>query len=433
MLKTIKCSNLNYQKKLNDYIINGNIESSKRTNIVSKIIKEIRHKGDSALIKYSKTLDKSKFKHAKDLIVTKREIKEAKKECSKEFKEAISIAIKRITNYQKKLLPKDFFYKDNVGIKLGCIWSPLSSCGLYVPGGKAFYPSSVLMNAIPAKIAGVNRIVITTPVSNKFIRPEILVAADALGIKEIYKVGGAQAIAAMAYGTENIKKVDKIVGPGNAFVAEAKKQVFGYVGIDSIAGPSEVLIIADKLANPKWIAIDLLSQAEHDENARAILVTDDKNLLDKVNFYIKEFLNIIDRKLIARKSIDSNGLAILINDIDKADLVTNYIAPEHLQIMSKNKKSLLKKITNAGAIFFGEYSPEALGDYIAGPSHVLPTSGNSRFESGLSVLDFLKRTSYIEANKKGLAKVLKPIKVIGKSEGLDAHVRSATIRFSKGD
>ena len=433
MLKLIKCSDLNYQKKLNDYIVSGNIENKKRTITVSKIIKEVRKNSDSALIRYSKNFDKSKFKEPKDFIVTKKEINEAKKECSKEFKEAVAIAVKRLTNYQKKLLPKDFFYKDKVGIKLGCIWSPLSSCGLYVPGGKAFYPSSVLLNAIPAKIAGVNRIVITTPGSNKLIRPEILVAADAVGIQEIYKVGGAQAVAAMAYGTASIKKVDKIVGPGNAFVAEAKKQVYGHVGIDSIAGPSEVLIIADELANPKWIAIDLLSQAEHDENARAILVTDNKKLLYKVNFYLKEFLSVINRKSIARKSIDNNGLAILINDINKADLVTNYIAPEHLQIMSKNKKSLLKKINNAGAIFFGEYSPEALGDYIAGPSHVLPTSGNSRFESGLSVLDFLKRTSYIEANKKGLSKVLTPIKVIGKSEGLDAHVRSATIRFSKGE
>ena len=432
MLKIIKCSSLNYEKKLNDYITDGNIENLKRTTIVSKIIKQVRKNGDSALIKYSKALDKSNFEEPKDLIVSKKEIKEAKKKCSKEFKEAIAIAVQRITNYQKKLLPKDFYYKDNVGIKLGCIWSPLLSCGLYVPGGKALYPSSVLMNAIPAKIAGVSRIVITTPVTNKLIRPEILVAADAVGIEEIYKIGGAQAIAAMAYGTEKIKKVDKIVGPGNAFVAEAKKQVFGYVGIDSIAGPSEVLIIADKLSNPKWVAIDLLSQAEHDENARAILVTDDKKLLSKVNFYLKEFLNVIDRKAIAKKSIANNGLAILINDINKADLVTNYIAPEHLQIMSKNKKSLLKKITNAGAIFFGEYSPEALGDYVAGPSHVLPTSGNSRFESGLSVLDFLKRTSYIEADKKGLAKVLKPIKVIGTSEGLDSHVRSASIRFLKG-
>lgn len=433
MLKVIKCNNLNYQKKLKNYIVSGNIENTKRTSIVSKIIKEIRKNSDSALIRYSKNFDKSNFKYPQDFIVTKKEIKEAKKVCSKEFKEAIAIAVKRITNYQKKLLPKDFFYKDNVGIKLGCIWSPLSSCGLYVPGGKAFYPSSVLMNAIPAKIAGVNRIVITTPVSNKIIRPEILVAADAIGIQEIYKVGGAQAIAAMAYGTASIKKVDKIVGPGNAFVAEAKKQVYGLVGIDSIAGPSEVLIIADKLANPKWIAIDLLSQAEHDENARAILVTDDKKLLGKINFYITEFLSIIDRRSIAKKSIDKNGLAILINDINKADLIANYIAPEHLQIMTKNKKKLLKKITNAGAIFFGEYSPEALGDYIAGPSHVLPTSGNSRFESGLSVLDFLKRTSYIEADKKGLSKVLKPIKIIGTSEGLDAHVRSAAIRFSKGE
>ena len=279
--------------------------------------------------------------------------------------------------------------------------------------------------------AGVKRIVITSPANNNQLSPEVLVAANAVGINEIYKIGGAQAIAALTFGTESIKRVDKIVGPGNSFVTEAKKQLYGYVGIDSIAGPSQILVIADRHNNPKWVAMDLLSQAEHDEEAKAILISNSKDFINKVNKYLLKFLKSIKRTEIATKSIKNNGLAILIEEIDFAHCIANYIAPEHLEIMTKNKKSLAKKIINAGAIFMGEYTPEAFGDYIAGPSHVLPTSGNARFESGLSVLDFLKRTSYIEANKKGLKNTLHSIETLGNSEGLDAHVKSAKIRFSK--
>ncbi len=432
MLKKIKCTKKDYKIKLEKFISLNNENNLNRARTVSKIIEKVRKRGDYALLSISKKLDKATFKNTNELLVTRKEFNEAEKNCSKGFHKAVEEAVDRITKYQKKLLPKSFYFKDKEGINLGCIWTCLSSCGLYVPGGKAFYPSSVLMNAIPAKIAGVKRIAMTTPVNNKKIKPEILVAAKAAGIKEVYKLGGAQAIAALAYGTKLIKKVDKIVGPGNAFVAEAKRQVFGYVGIDSIAGPSEVLIIADRYCNPKWVAIDLISQAEHDEEARAILITDDADFLTKVNKNIKEYLKKINRSAIANISIKNNGLGILMKNLNEAYLVSNYIAPEHLQIMSKNKKNILKKITNAGAIFVGKYSPEALGDYIAGPSHVLPTSGNARFDSGLSVLDFLKRTSYIEASKKGLYKVIKPIEIIGNSEGLDAHVKSALIRFSKG-
>ena len=388
MLKKISCNQNNYLSILKPYVSKDNIENKKKVKLVEQIINDVRKNGDKALKKYTKKFDGFCLDKVNNFLVTSEEFKTALKDCSKEYINSIHLAANRIKKYQTKILPKSIYFKDNIGIKMGCIWTAISSCGLYVPGGKAIYPSSVLMNAIPAKIAGVKRVVITTPANNNKISPEILVAAHVAGVNEVYKIGGVQAVAALAFGTESIKKVDKIAGPGNSFVAEAKKQVYGHVGIDSIAGPSEILIIADKHSNAKWIAIDLLSQAEHDEEARAILVTDDNKLIKNVDFYIKYFLKKISRKNIAIKSIKNNGLAILINDIKYSHLIANYIAPEHLQIMSKNKKSLLKKITNAGAMFVGNYSPEALGDYVAGPSHVLPTSGNARFESGLSVLDF---------------------------------------------
>tara|TARA_E500000178_G_scaffold59697_1_gene56276 strand:+ start:233 stop:1531 length:1299 start_codon:yes stop_codon:yes gene_type:complete len=431
MLKIITCNKLNYKKKLFSYVNTTSINNQKRSEIVSNIIKKIKKNKDTALINYSNELDNNNFKSFKSLKVTPKEISNALSQCSQAFHDSIKLAMQRIMSYQKKLMPKNLYYKDKLGIKLGSIWSPLESCGLYVPGGKALYPSCVLMNAIPAKVAGVKRIVITTPANNNLLRPEILVAANAVGIREIYKIGGAQAIAALAFGTESIERVDKVVGPGNSFVTEAKKQLYGYVGIDSIAGPSEILVIADRYNNPKWVAMDLLSQAEHDEEARAILISDSKDFINKVNKYLLSFLKSINRTKIATKSIKKNGLAILIKDINLAHCIANYIAPEHLEIMTKNKKLLARKIKNAGAIFMGEYTPEAFGDYIAGPSHVLPTSGNARFDSGLSVLDFLKRTSYIEANKTGLKNTLHSIETLGNSEGLDAHVKSAKIRFFK--
>lgn len=431
MLNLITCNESNYEKKLFSYVNNTSMNNKKRSEIVSNIIKKIKKNKNAALLKYSNELENNNFKNVKSLKVTPKEISNALSQCSQAFHDSIKLAVQRIMSYQKKLMPRNLYYKDELGIKLGSIWSPLESCGLYVPGGKALYPSCVLMNAIPAKVAGVKRIVITTPANNNLLSPEILVAANAVGISEIYKIGGAQAIAALTFGTESIQKVDKVVGPGNSFVTEAKKQLYGYVGIDSIAGPSEILVIADRHNNPRWVAMDLLSQAEHDEEARAILISNSKDFIKKVNKYLFSFLKSIKRTKIASKSIKKNGLAILIKDINFAHCLANYIAPEHLEIMTKNKKLLAKKIKNAGAIFMGEYTPEAFGDYIAGPSHVLPTSGNARFDSGLSVLDFLKRTSYIEANKAGLKNTLHSIETLGNSEGLDAHVKSAKIRFSK--
>lgn len=429
MLKIISCSNTDYKKKLDTYI-KKNTSSNKKTSIaVAKILSDIKCLGDKALIKYIKKYEVKNIKNINDIQVSKKEINNSKQECSKDFLHALETAIERVSDYQKKLLPKKIIYKDALGMKLGCLWTPLESCGLYVPGGKAFYPSSVIMNAIPAKLAGVKRLVITTPSNSLYIKPEILAAASLIGIDEIFKVGGAQAIGAMTFGTKLISKVDKIVGPGNSFVAEAKRQVFGKVGIDSVAGPSEIMVIADKHNDPKYIAMDLLSQAEHDEEASSILVTDSMKLAKDVNKNISGFLNIIDRKAIAKKSIKNNGIIIIIPNISFAYKIANFLAPEHLEIMTSNSTNLLNNIKNAGAIFIGEYTPEALGDYVAGPSHVLPTSGNARFESGLSVLDFFKRTSLIQADKKSLKRLLPAIKTLAKVEGLDAHMKSAEMRF----
>lgn len=431
MLKLVDCNNDNYKNKLKKYLENDVLNSTTRSNLVRKIIMEVKQGGDKSLINLTKKYDKNNFKNIKELEVSNKDLENSVKACSKEFLKSTMLAIKRIKSYQKKLLPKNLLYKDKIGAKLGCLWKPIDSCGLYIPGGKAIYPSSVLMNAVAAKLAGVKRIVLVSPAKDKKIRYEILASAKLSGVNKVYMIGGAQAIAALAYGTNTIEKVDKIFGPGNAFVAEAKKQVFGDVGIDSIAGPSEVMVIADKFSNPEWVAIDLLSQAEHDEDARVILVTDSSNLINSVNHFISKYLKILERKEIAKNSIKKNGIAIKIPNLKNAYKIANLIAPEHLQIIIKENENIIKKINNAGAIFVGSYTPEAFGDYVAGPSHVLPTSGNARFESGLSVIDFFKRTSYLEANKKSLIKVASDINNLANVEGLTAHALSAKIRYTK--
>ncbi len=431
MLKEIKFSPQKKNQSLLKYLEGNSAEKKSVQKLVANILKKVRMDGDKALLSFIRKYENKKIRKISDTPVSINEINYAKNLCSVNLKKALHLSIKRVTAYQKKLLPKTINYKDPSGMKLGCFWKPINSCGLYVPGGKAIYPSSVIMNAIPAKLAGVKRIIITTPSKDNIIRPEILLAASLVGIKEIYKVGGAQAIGAMTYGTDTIKRVDKIVGPGNAFVAEAKKQVYGEVGIDSVAGPSEIMVVADKSCNPEWVAIDLLSQAEHDEDARVILVTDSKKILNEVNKNLKILLTKISRKEIAKNSLKNNGISIIVSHINKAYSIVNMIAPEHLELITEDNQSLINKITNAGAIFSGNYTPESLGDYLAGPSHVLPTSGNARFESGLSVIDFFKRTSFIEANKKSLKNFIKPIETIAKSEGLDAHALAATSRYSK--
>ena len=334
-------------------------------------------------------------------------------------------------SYQKKLIPRNLYYKDKLGIKLGSIWSPLASCGLYVPGGKAAYPSSFIMNAVPAIVAGVPRIVITVPATNGEVNSLVLACCKMLNITEIYKIGGAQAIAALALGTKTITKVDKIFGPGNAYVAMAKKKFFGHVGIDMIAGPSEILVMADKDNNPKHIAIDLLSQAEHDELAQSILITDCEEFAEKVIKEIKQLLKKISRREIASKSWNKYGAVIIVKKLINGIDLINRLAPEHLEISLNNAKQYLNKIKNAGAIFLGKFTPEAIGDYIAGPNHVLPTDRTARFTSGLNLLDYLKRSSVVSCSEKSIQKIGKDAINIANEEGLQAHALSIECRLKK--
>ena len=397
--------------------------------IVDKIVYDVKTNSDKALLSYTKKFDNFNVNNFKEIVVTKNEIKNSTKKIEKKVVKALERAIVRIKNYHKRQIPKNDIFKDEHGITLGGIWNPIESVCLYVPGGTAAYPSSLIMNAVPAIVAGVKRIVISVPAVNGKLNPLILACANLLGIDEIYKVGGAQAIAAMAYGTKKIKKVDKIVGPGNAYVATAKKKLFGLVGIDMIAGPSEILIIADEKNNPEHIAIDLLSQAEHDKLAQAILITSSKKFAEAVLKQIEILLKKIDRKEIAKESWNKFGQIIVCKKIEDSVDLANQIAPEHLEIAVTKPKKLLAKIKNAGAVFLGRFTPEAIGDYVAGPNHVLPTDRTAKFSSGLNVLDFFKRTSIVGCDKKNLKKIGKDAILIAKEEGLQAHALSIECRI----
>jgi len=397
--------------------------------VVADIISDVRKFGDEAVFEYTQKFDSFDV-NSKNVRVTQDEIEEAYENCSDEIKNAMELSANRIEAYHQKQYPDDMSYRDNTGARLGWKWTPIENIGLYVPGGQAAYPSSVLMNAIPARIAGCKRMVMVVPTQNGELNPVVLVAAKMAGVDEIYKVGGAQAIAALAYGTESIPAVDKIVGPGNAYVAAAKKQVFGQVGIDMVAGPSDILVISDKNSNPRWVAIDLLSQAEHDKDARAILVTDDAEFVKQVVLEVNKFLETLSRKEIARKSWETNGIIVLVRDISHACEVANIIAPEHLELAVNDAHNYEKYIHNAGALFVGRYTPEAIGDYVAGPSHVLPTSGGARFSSGLGVFDFIKRTSIISCEKKTLDQIGVLAESLANEEGLQAHALSVAIRMS---
>jgi len=395
--------------------------------IVSDIIYNVRKNGDSALKEYSEKFDKVCLS---ELLVSKEEIEEAYAYVDKEFIQILELAKKNIYTYHEKQKREGFEIKKEDGIILGQKITPIKRAGVYVPGGTAAYPSTVLMNVIPAKIAGVEEItMVTPPQKDGKVNPVILAAAKIAGADKIYKVGGAQAIAALAYGTESIKKVDKIVGPGNAFVAEAKKQVFGAVNIDMIAGPSEILIIADNKAKAKNVAADLLSQAEHDKMATAILITTSLSFAKEVSAELEKQLPLLPREEIARASIDTNGKIIVASSIEEAIEISNEIAPEHLEVCVENPFNYLPLIKNAGSIFLGLYCPEALGDYLAGPNHTLPTSGTAKFSSPLGVDDFIKKSAYSYYTEEALKKVADKIKYFADKEGLQAHGKSAVIRF----
>jgi histidinol dehydrogenase len=414
---------------LGEQIFNREESTFNVEEIVTEIIEKVKKEGDSALFFYAEKFDKAKLD---SLEVSQQEFDQAFSQVDQKFIEILNKSAENIKTFHTQQLRQGFEIKKEDGIIIGQKITPVERAGLYVPGGTACYPSTVLMDSIPAKIAGVKEICITTPpnASGK-INPVILVAAKIAGVDKVYKVGGAQAIAALAYGTKTIKKVDKIVGPGNAFVAEAKRQVFGKVSIDMIAGPSEILVIADGKSNPKHVAADLLSQAEHDKMASAVLVTESLELAKKVQQEIEVQLEKLERKEIARVSIDQNGKIIVAKDLEEVIAVSNTIAPEHLELIVDNPFDYLDKITNAGSIFMGRYCPEALGDYYAGPNHTLPTSGTARFSSPLSVDDFIKKTQYTYYTKEALEKSYKDVAYFAQKEGLTAHAKSATVRFEE--
>lgn len=398
--------------------------------IVSEIIASVRQKGDQALIDYTQKFDRTDLSQS-GLLFSVREIEDAVTACDADTLSALELAANRIRSHHERQRPEDDRYEDAIGVVLGSRWTALQSVGLYVPGGTASYPSSVLMNAIPAKVAGVERIVMVVPTPDGTINPLVLAAATLAGVDEIYRIGGAQAVAALAYGTETIAPVAKIVGPGNAFVAAAKRRVFGTVGIDMIAGPSEVLIVADGDNNPDWIALDLLAQAEHDKAAQSILITDNEGFGDAVVEAVKRQLSTLPRADVARASWETYGSVILVDDVNNCIDLIDRIAPEHLEIATPHADDIANNVRNAGAIFIGAHTPEAIGDYVGGSNHVLPTARSARFSSGLSVMDFIKRTSILKCGPDQLHAIGPAAVTLAKAEGLDAHGKSVSIRMNR--
>jgi len=397
---------------------------------VADIIADVRNRGDVAVCDYTNRFDRLNI-DASGMAVSKAEVDAAIKQIEPDLLKSLELAAERIGAYHAKQMPSDERYTDETGVELGWRWRAVSAAGLYVPGGLASYPSSVLMNAIPAKVAGVERLVMVVPTPDNKMNPLVLAAARIAGVDEIYRIGGAQAVAALAYGTQTIKPVDKIVGPGNAFVAAAKRRVFGQVGIDMIAGPSEILVVADGSNDPSWVAADLLSQAEHDPVAQSILITDDSDFADRVQMAIDKHLETLPRAEIAGASWRDFGAIVLVEDLSQAPALVDRIAPEHLELAVDDPDALAEEIHHAGAIFLGRYTPEAIGDYVAGPNHVLPTARSARFSSGLGVLDFIKRSSLIKCTPESLAKIGPAAIALAESEGLQAHGLSVAIRSNQ--
>ncbi len=398
--------------------------------VAADIIADVRARGDAALSDYSEKFDRLSLS-AEALRISTEEIAETSATCDAGALEALRLAHRRIRAYHETQRPEGLIYSDDAGVRLGAKWTALDSAGLYVPGGTAAYPSSVLMNAVPADVAGVARLVMVVPTPDGVLNPLVLAAAEIAGVDEIYRIGGAQAVAALAYGTETIRPVDKIVGPGNAYVAAAKRRVFGVVGIDLIAGPSEILVVADATNDPEWIALDLLSQAEHDAAAQAVLLTDSAEFADAVSAAIERRLETLPRADIAGASWREQGAVIVLADLEAAPALVDRIAPEHLELAVDGAEVLAERINHAGAIFMGRHTPEAIGDYVAGPNHVLPTSRSARFSSGLGVLDFMKRTSIVACDAESLGRIGPAAVTLAEAEGLDAHALSVSVRLKR--
>ena len=432
MIKILNTKSRNFQSKFSYYLNLRRKYSESKINAVKRIVRDVRKEQDKSLIKYEKKFNSLKNLNKNKLYFSNSEINKNIRNLDPKVKRSIDLAFKRILNFHKKQKFQGFKIKDKYNNIFSYRSKPMDKIGVYVPGGKASYPSSVLMNCIPAITAGVREIFMTVPALKNKANPGVLYAARKCKVKKIYKLGGAQAIAAFAFGTETVNKVDKIVGPGNEYVALAKKEVSSETGIDMFAGPSEVTIIADKYSNPEWISADLIAQSEHDEMSQSILVTDSKNMILQVTNFLKIQLKFLPKRKIASNSLDKFGLAILVKNQKEMSEIVNNIAPEHLEIFTKKPNIYLKSIKNAGSIFLGAYSPEAVGDYLAGPNHVLPTSGTAKFSSGLSVYDFLKRQSIIRISKRGIERLGPSVITLSKYENLHGHANSVKTRIKKG-
>ena len=428
-IKRLTTTQTDYQEQMDSLLAWEGVSDEQVNSTVKDVLKNIRSRGDDALLEYTNKFDRMNVSSMKELTFSKEQIEQAYNNIPDDQRDALEVAAERVRSYHKHQIMESWSYTEDDGTLLGQQITPLDRVGLYVPGGKATYPSSVLMNAIPAKVAGVEEIVMVVPTPDGVVNDMVLAAAKIAGVDTVFAIGGAQAVAALAYGTETVPCVDKIVGPGNIYVATAKSMVFGRVGIDMIAGPSEILVVCDGKTNPDWIAMDLFSQAEHDEDAQSILVSWDENFLIQVQASIEKLLPTMERKEIILKSLTDRAALILVKDENEAVEVSNFIAPEHLELSVEDPLEMSKKIKHAGAIFMGRYTAEALGDYCAGPNHVLPTSRTARFSSPLGVYDFQKRSSLIMCSAAGASELGKVASVLGRGESLTAHARSAEYRI----
>ncbi len=431
LITRLDASQSDFKQRLDDLLAWESVSDTRVAGVVDDIIHQVKTRGDAAVLEFTNKFDRRSAQAMSELVITAAQLKDSLTQITPEQRQALEVAAERIRSYHKHQLQASWRYTEADGTVLGQQITAMERVGLYVPGGKASYPSSVLMNALPAKVAGVDELTMVVPAPDGELSPMVLAAAAIAGVDRVITIGGAQAVAALAYGTDTISKVDKIVGPGNIYVATAKRAVFGQVAIDMIAGPSEILVICDGLTDPDWIAMDLFSQAEHDEQAQAILLCPDADYLDKVEAAIARLLPTLARNEIAATSLKNRGALIKVADIEEAIAVSNRIAPEHLELSVADPESLLPKVRHAGAIFMGRFTPEALGDYCAGPNHVLPTSGTARFSSPLGVYDFQKRSSIIMCSAAGASELSKVASVLARSEYLEAHARSAEYRIKE--